>query len=1139
MRDLKIFLAAGAASISMAVAITTPAFAQETTSSIRGTVTSDGAPIAGATVEIVNVPSGTRATTTTNESGAFIANGLRAGGPYTVSVAASGYQGTQITDIDTIVAQSFELPIELAAESAGEDIIVTASRLPGARSVSQGPATVLSSRQVENVASINHDIRDLVRRDPFARLDDTPSGGRSVSFAGQNARFNRFSVDGVPITDNFGLNPDGLPSRRSPIPLDAIGQFQAKVAPYDIREGNFQGGSINIVLKSGTNDFHGTGFYAYSADELTGNTTKAGPGVPTGKVTLPDFKIENYGVQLAGPIIKDKLFFMIAGERYRAGRPIAEGPTNNNAGIAIPTLTQEQVDNISSIAESRYSYDTGGVLDNNGDKDDRLVGRLDANLSDTQRFSMTGTYAKDTIAVTNNTVSSTTGPQLGLASNAYLLGNELYTGVAQLNSEWSDTFSTEARGFYKNYTRIQTPFSGLGFAQVRVCTAPTSDRTTPGGAANLSTNCPVGSSVVSFGPDTNRQANQLKTETYGGALQTRLTVNNHDLRILGEYSRTKVFNLFVPTVAGNYYFDSIADFQAGNAQSLAYGNAVPSLDPNDAAASFSYSYFTVGVQDSWRISDTLTLAYGIRYDTYGGDSTPAISPSFVQRYGYANNNYINGLEVFQPRFGFDYRPSSSLSVRGGFGIFAGGAPDVYVSNSFSNTGVLSNSVSFTQANDGTYRGNVASVPLSQIDGAAILRNVNGAVVPTAANNYLLAASGNVATNSASTSTTNALDPKFKIPSQWRGTLSIDWTPDTQFLGGGWTFGADAFYSGVRSQVYFTDIRSVPLAGSLLPDGRQRYAHITGSNSDTNTDILLTNTDLGRSYVGVARVRKDFDFGLTAGVSFTYQDIKDATPATSSTAGSNYTNGAFIDTNTVAYGTSNDEVKYNFKYDVTFDHAFFGDYKTTFALFGETRIGRPYSWAVIDRSLINGVARSAVFGAGSGNSRFLAYVPKVGADPLVSYANAAQQQQFESLITNSKLNKYQGRVAPRNAFNSKWFTRFDLHVAQELPTLVGKSRFTLFADIENVTNLINKNWGQIREYIFPYTNTLAEVQCLRVAVPTGTTPTAGQISQNSSQPCVQYRYLPPQQGATAITPATDTIYSNQSLYAVRVGVRVTF
>src|SRR5690606_34715942 len=149
-----------------------------------------------------------------------------------------------------------------------------ASRIVGAGSVSQGPATVLDAEKIAMIPTINRDVRDLMRRDPFARLDDSPSGGRAVSFAGQNARYNRFTVDGVPITDNFGLNPDGLPSRRSPIPLDAIGQFQTRVAPYDVREGNFQGGAVNVILRSGTNEFQGTGFFAYSADELTGDTTK-------------------------------------------------------------------------------------------------------------------------------------------------------------------------------------------------------------------------------------------------------------------------------------------------------------------------------------------------------------------------------------------------------------------------------------------------------------------------------------------------------------------------------------------------------------------------------------------------------------------------------------------------------------------------------------------------------------------------------------------------------------------------------------------------------------------------------------------------------------------------------------------------
>jgi len=1112
-----------------AIAIVAPAgaMAQETTTAIRGAVTANNAPVAGATVTIVNVESGTTASATTDEKGNFNASGLRVGGPFTVTINAPGFPTKQITDIFTVIAQPYDLPVELAAgdADAGAEIVVTASSIRGAGTQSQGPSTVLTAAQIANVATINRDVRDLMRRDPFARLDDTPGGGRAVSFAGQNARFNRFSVDGVPVTDNFGLNPDGLPTRRSPVPLDAIGQFQTKVAPYDVREGNFQGGAINAILKSGTNSFHGTGFYSYSSDELNGKKTKAGPGVPTGRVTLPSYKIENYGAQLSGPIIKDKLFFMVAGERIRAGTPIPEGTLETNAGTVIPStalpggqLTDSVVSQISGIAQSRYNYATGGVLSNSKDKDDRLAARLDANLSDTQRASLTYLYTKDSIQFNQN--ASVTAPSLGLESNGYIGSNRLHTGVFQLNSDWSDEFSTEVRGFYKDYKRGQDPVLGRGFAQFQVCAAPTSDRTTPGGAANLATACAPGYASVYFGPDSSRQSNALTSRTYGGLVQGRLTHGNHDLRIFADVQDTKIFNLFVQNTAGNYYFDSIADFQAGNAQRLRYGNATPSNDPAEGAARFQYQSYSFGIQDNWRVTDWFTLDYGVRYDMYGGDTRPAFNQTFLNRVGYPNTAYISGRGIVQPRIGFEVKPIKDLSIRGGVGIFSGGSPDVYVSNSFSNTGFLTNSVDIQQTNAGTFTApGSANAAAAAAIGSAALTNVSGTSIPGAVNTYL---------NSLSLSTTspppvNALDPNFKLPSQWRSTLSFDYAPDAL---GGVNFGADLFYSSVRNQVFFTDGRVRP-NGLLTPDGRARYSPIT-SFADNNYDLLLTNTKKGRSYVAVARVDKTFDFGLSAGASFTYQDIKDQAPATSSTANSNYGNAAFFDANGAAYGIANDQVKYNIKYNLTFNPALFGDYKTTFALFGETRIGRPYSYTMQDASN----NRSPVFGTVLNQSRFLLYVPTGLDDARVSYDSIATRDTFNALIGATGLDKYRGRIAPRNAFNAKWFTRIDLHVAQELPTGLGSSRIELFGDIENVANLLNKNWGQIREYAFPYTQVAVRVQCLAAATPTGTA-ASGVLVNNSSQPCAQYRYLAPN------TPPTDTIYSRQSLYSIRVGARFSF
>ena len=1104
-----------------AVALIAPAaaMAQETTSTIRGTVTSNGAPVAGATIEVVNVPSGTRSTLTTDANGSFTATGLRAGGPYSVTVRAGGYSDTTITDINTIASQSFDLPVELTAEGGASDIVVTASSISSARTVSQGPANVLTATKIGTIASVNRDIRDLMRRDPFARLDEQTGNGRAVSFAGQNARFNRFTVDGVPITDNFGLNPDGLPSRRSPIPLDAIGQFQTKVAPYDVREGNFQGGVINVILKSGTNEFHGTGFYSRSSDGLSGDTTKAGPGRATDYIATPKYKYENYGAELSGPLIKDKLFFMVAGERVRAPRPIAEGPVDNNAGNSISSLTQAQVNQISQIAQSRYGYSTGGVVNSNQDKDDRLVARLDANLSDTQRLAATYSYSSDSIVFTNNTVTTPGSQSLGLASNAYVSGNKLHVGVVQLNSQWSDDFSTEARGFYKKYTRIQDPLQGRGFAEFRVCAAPTSDRTAPGAAgAAASVTCNPNYATVAFGPDVSRQTNALRTETWGGAFQARLTREGHDLRLFTDIQHVDVFNAFLSNsnprggTTGTYYFDSIADFQAGNAQRFGYTNATPVPNPDLASAAFKYWQYAFGVQDVWAVTPTLNVAYGMRYDLYGSKSRPSLNPAFIGRYGFTNAEFLSGRGLFQPRFGFDWKPGRELSVRGGIGIFGGGAPDVYTSNSFSNTGILSNTVDIRQLNDGSYVGN-QTFP-ANFDPRSVLTNVNGATIPASANTYL---AGGV-----QAAATNAVDPKFKLPSQWRGTLSVDFTPEV--LGGGWTFGGDFFWSKVRDQVFFTDIRSVPTA-ARTPDGRVRYTSLTTFNDSLN-DILLTNTSRGRSYVAVARVNKSFDFGLFAGVSYTYQNIKDQAPATSSTAGSNYANGAFEDANGAAYGVSNDQVRHNIKYDLTFDHAFFGDYKSTLSLFGETRIGRPYSYTMQDTSS----GRSAIFGTTGSSSRYLIYVPTGIDDPRVSYDSATTAQTLDAFFQSSGLAKYRGSIAPRNAFNSKWFTRIDLHVAQEIPTFVGNSRIQIFADIENFTNFLNKNWGQVREYSFPYTAVAARVTCLTAATPTGT---AGTSATNTTQTCAQYRYSLPN-----ATP-TDTVFASPSLYTIRIGARFSF
>lgn len=1102
--------------------------AQETTAIIRGTVAAAGTPVAGAQVTITNVPSGTVSRAATDSSGVFNVAGLRSGGPYTVAVASIA-GNTTVTDIFLEIGSPYDLPVDVAGAAAGE-IVVTASKLKRAGTTSDGPQTTLNAVDISKVASVNRDIRDIERRSPFATID--LSNSRAVSFAGVNPRFNRFTIDGVQVGDNFGLNPDASPTRRGPVPFDAIGQVSVSVAPFDIRQSNFQGGVVDVTLTPGDNDYHVNGFYSQSTSGLQGHQI--------GAVTIPNvgYKSETYGAFVSGPIIKDRIFFAGAYEKNTDPRPLSPGSTSG-----VPGLTDATVAQIQSIAKSVYGYTTGDILPITKNIDEKFTVKLNVNLSDRQKlqFSYINAYdATDSLvnsgvtASGNNTSAPTSnvGPSISLASNDYKLTELLRTGIIQLNSDWTDRFSTEVHLVYKSYHRGQDPELGRGFAQFKVCgvqNAPTIPTTTDNYIL-CGVNAGVGNPTVYFGPDISRQTNTLQTDTYDFAGLARFQAGNHAFKALLQYVDEKTNNAFLQYSAGAYYFDSITDFQNGNASQFDYQNAL-NLDPNSTAANFRYGVYTAGLQDDWTISPSLRVTAGIRVDLYDNYTPVTPNASFIARNGFSNTNSFDGLYAIQPRLSFAYKGIRNLDLRGGAGIFAGGTPDIYFSNSYSNTGVVQNRIQAVVRATVNPNGSTATcnapyntVALAPICTAA-LNGVTGTSIPAAVNTFL-------STNTASlvTAPTASVAPNFRLPTYKRFTLSADY----KFFG--INFGADYLYSKTIESVTFTDLRSIQ--NGVLPDGRPRYTFrptpgVVGQTTDTNTDIQIGNTPLGRSHIAVVRFDKEFDWGLSLSGSYTYQDVKDVSNATSSVASSLYNAQAVVDPNNASYGTSSDQTKWQFKYNVGYDHAFFRDYRTVIQLFGETRAGRPYSFTMNDPS----GTRGAVFGTTGNSNHYLLYVPLAGNDPKVSYDSAATQAALETLIGSTALNKYRGLIAPKNIARSRANTRIDLHVEQEIPTFVGRSRITLFGDIENLPNLINHDWGGFRQVAFPQTATAVTVQCLAVATPTGTAPAAGVVNTATvvngvAQTCAQYRY------SAAQTPA-ELVTANNSLYLIRVGARFKF
>ena len=322
--NFKAKLSRVAIAVAVSAGLAGTVMAQTTTSAIRGNVVSEaGANLAGATVTIKHEPTGTISTATTNENGTFSSRGLRVGGPYTVTISGDGFVPTKVEDVYLSLDQALALPVTVQSSNAAEVITVTGTRAAAGYS-NEGLSTSLGLKALSEVASIDRDITDAAQLDPFASVNVQSGGSKELSIAGANNRFNSLTVDGVALNDRFGLNANGYPTQRSPISYDAIESLSIQTAPFDVEYNGFTGGTINAVTKSGTNEFHGSVGYYYTDDGMIGENN--------GDEDFNfDFEEETFVATLGGPLIKDKLFFFVAYDKFEAVAPLNNGPLGSGA----------------------------------------------------------------------------------------------------------------------------------------------------------------------------------------------------------------------------------------------------------------------------------------------------------------------------------------------------------------------------------------------------------------------------------------------------------------------------------------------------------------------------------------------------------------------------------------------------------------------------------------------------------------------------------------------------------------------------------------------------------------------------------------------------------------------------------------
>lgn len=1104
--------ALGAASSLLALAAASAVYAQETTAAVRGRVVdSAGAPIAGATVTVTHAPTGSAATAVTGADGFYSMRGLRVGGPYEVKATANAYETNGVT-IDSVgVGDPAVVDVTLSATGA----VVAEVVVSGRRATrGAGPSTNFTASDIERLPSISRDLKDFARQDPFAAID--PTNQDALSFGGTNTRFNQLTVDGVRQNDDFGLNNNGYPTQRSPISIDAVQAVNVSSAPYSVINNGFTGGQINAVTKSGGNKFSGSAFYEETGDNMQGN--KAG----NLRVTTP-FSEKSYGATLGGPIIKDRAFFFLSYDKFEGLLGLDTGPTGAGLPIEIPRITVDAVNTFIADTKRIYGYDPGSYLTSDFPvSDEKWLGKIDINLTDKHRA--TFTYQKTLGNSLNGSVSSvfasgnsTTQPAVGLESRDYNKVEFLETYTAQLNSQWTDSFSTELRYSQKETDTQQNPLKGLSVGQTRVMVPDL-----PGVAAG------AGSPRIEFGADVSRHDNYLNVKLATYEAIGRYHWGSHDFLFGARTEKDEILDVFVANSIGSYTFNTYADYLAKRAATFTLTGGV---DPNAGTAPatlgtarlgqavFDYRLSSVYAEDHVQLPHGLDFSFGARYDWYDMSDAPPLNANFVSRNGFTNQANMDGKHVFLPRVSANWRtPINGLRVSGGIGRFSSLGVNVWITNPFSNTGV-------TQTNAVCPAGPYNNVDLTKAPAGCTFTPGNGDV--------------------------NAIDPAFKIPTVWKETLSVSYRFDLGKWGNNWLAQVDYLAQQNEDALFWYDLRLVPIG--TAPDGRPVFGQSTKGNVTGNTaDYLLTNNQEGSQHSTAFTLGKTWLDGIWAGLDvkaiYTNTHAKDANPMNSSTTTSSYTKLGVSNPNGPLAARSDYEIRSRYLLNVNYTRKFWGDNETSVAIIAQRRTGLPFSYTFANSSTsFSGVFLDNDFGypistfsGRQASSNALLYVPKVdssgnvtaNSDASVRYAAGTSAADFNDFLHRSGLIRYAGQIAPRNYGNNPDVNTVDMRLSQEfsVPGHTNLGKVQLYMDIENLGNLINKNWGQLEQYDFSRLVPVINVSCNGAAVGT---------PASCAAPGAVYTYTGTGTGNAFVDPVKPFKVTAQSLWQMKLGVRYKF
>ena len=1041
-------------------------WAQVTTSSLTGKVTSDkGEELIGVTVVATNLPTGTKRGTGTEPDGRFTIPNLAPGGPYEVTVTYVGFKPQTVGGVILTLGNATKLNFVLATEAQQLNEVVVVGNTQATKT---GAGTTVGREALQQLPTISRSIQD------FTRLDPRNSGN---SFAGSSFRYNNITLDGAVNNDAIGFSPSlggqsgtsGLPggsARANPISLDAIQEIQASVAPFDVKLGNFTGGSINAVTRSGTNDFHGS-VYGYGRNQNVTGRSIDGSNNKIG-TAYHDYQT---GFRVGGPIIQNKLFFFTNAEIARRQEPQFYG-----AGTAGSPVTTDLAQQISTKLQNSYGYNVGDYGDYNiHANSNKVFARLDWNLSD-----------KTSIALRHNYINSTatnlerSGSLFKFGSQDFNQNNVQNSTVLEVKSNFSSQF---ANNLILGYTNIHDYRDLLGgqanlFPAVQINNVGTD----PSKAY-------VGSNQILLGSDREASIFNTRQKTfeitdnftfYKGA--HALTLGTHNELYHIDYG-------FINSWNGRIEYNNVNDFMADKPNRIrgTYNNTDNSYSNNynNPSAAFNINFFSAYLQDEWNVNDKLKITPGVRFDIASLPTKPALNTGLVnnpqndantlnQTYSHTpwkdlNNGYLGQVQI-SPRLGFNYdvNGDGSVVLRGGTGIFTGRVPFAWFGYAYYNNGVNFNSV--------------------DVNGIRATNNNAGTVYtlnsdPNKIYSQLPSSAYNPANLKAGTTEVNLIDNDFKMPQVWRSSLALDFKLKT-----GTRFSVEGLYTRTLQDVKFENINltdNVTYLGQG-PTESPRYTAPAGGSAKVNTGFsnafFLTNTQKGYRYQLTGSVGQTINNLIDASVAYTYGKSYDISNGIRNSPQSNWELNPALNVNNPALALSNFDLRHRVVASINLHKTFaqrFTGYFTSVLTYAS---GSPYTWVYNNNLLGNGQqnVQLAFIPNGPSDITFVTAVPKTTTNTVgfVTDATGAQYNAFSSFVDgDSYLKTRRGQYAERNAGRTPWNNQADVRFMVEAKlgnlepnaagiTTSGGHTLQISLDLINVGNLLNKSWG--RQYFVPNT-----------------------------------------------------------------------